>query len=205
MPRPILFSFQDQETSFGMNKVDRARLYGYRELEVLDEGGRPCQLATLADDGRTLVGKGGTGIGYLTADGNWCEKEDLRPVDLEGETIQPVPSSFAAPIPISQQATFDDYLSHNIRLVYEMELPENGDQDRLVQAVLDGAIFKFSYSYRGGLEADTGFLLANQERQVFLLIGDATELHFVGLQQAAVPEADDTSQDVDDLMDFGMI
>ena len=57
-----------------MTKVDRAKLYGYKELLVLDENGETCEMATLAEDGHTVVGKGGTGMGYLSADGQWCDK-----------------------------------------------------------------------------------------------------------------------------------
>ena len=205
MPKPIVFSFEGSESTFGMNKVDRSRLYGYKEMEVLDDDGQPCELATLADDGRTLVGKGGMGIGYMTADGNWCDKDGLRPVDLEGDTITPVKSSFGAPIALTEQVTFDDYLDHSIRLVYQLELPENADKDPLITAIADGAIFKFSYSYRGGLEADSGFLLANDDKHLFMLIGNKTSIQYVGLQQAAAPEIGEEPADVGDLMDFGMI
>ena len=205
MPKPIVFSFEGSEATFGMNKVDRSRLYGYKEVEVLDENDQPCDLATLADDGRTLVGKGGTGIGYMTADGNWCDKDSLRPVDLEGEPITPVKSSFGAPIELTQEVSYDEYFQHSVRLVYQLELPENADKDPLIKKIVDGSIFKFKYSYRGGLEADTRFLLANDEKQVFMLIGDETTIQFVGLQEAAAPAAAE-DQDVDgDLMDFGMI
>ena len=36
MPKPIKFSFAGKESVFEMHKVDRSRLYGYKELEVLD-------------------------------------------------------------------------------------------------------------------------------------------------------------------------
>jgi len=205
MPKPIVFSFGGTETTFGMNKVDRARLYGYKELEVLDEDGQPCELATLADDGRTLVGKGGTGIGYLTADGNWCNKDNLRPVDLEGETITPVKSSFSAPIELVDEVSFDEYFQHSVRLSYQLDLPENADKDPLINKVIDGTIFKFKYSYRGGLEADTGFLIANDQKQVFMLIGDETTIQYVGLQQASGNVGAEEAAENDDLMDFGMI
>ena len=115
-------------------------------------------------------------------------------------------SSFGAPIELTEQASFDDYLDHSIRLIYHLDLPENADKDPLIKAIVDGAIFKFSYSYRGGLEADTGFLLANEEKQVFMLIGDETTIQFVGLQQAATPDiAEDEAAEDSDLMDFGLI
>ncbi|MGI9517951.1 MAG: hypothetical protein ACR2NP_12940 [Pirellulaceae bacterium] len=205
MPKPIAFSYRGTESKFSMNKIDRSRLYGYKELEVLDDDGKPCSLATLADDGRTLVGLGGTGIGYMTADGKWCSKEELRPVDLEGNTIEPVKSSFNAPIPLTEEVSFDEYMDHSIRLIYQLDLPEGGEHDDLIGGLRNGKIFKFDYSYRGGLEADTGFLLANEANDIFLLIGDATDIEFIGLQQpTALPVSDGEEAD-DDLMDFGMI
>ena len=72
MAKPLVFLFGDNEVAFTMSKVDRAKLYGYKELEVLDDEGRKCELATLAGDGRTVVARGGTGIGYVSQDGLWC-------------------------------------------------------------------------------------------------------------------------------------
>ncbi len=118
MPRKLVFEFEGDSIAFEMQKVDRSRLYGFKEIEVLDEGGHKCELATLADDGKTLIGKGGTGVGYLTADGNWSNKEELKAVDVEGNEIKPVGSSFAAPIPLKMETTINDYLNHNIRLIY---------------------------------------------------------------------------------------
>ena len=204
MAKPIVFSFEGTETSFGMNKVDRARLYGYKQLEVVDDEGHACELATLADDGRTLVGKGGTGIGYLSADGNWCVKEKLRPVNLEGDAIIPVKSSFGSAIQLEHEVTIDEYLDHSIRLVYRLEWPEQADRNALIQRIRDGGIFRFSYSYRGGLEADTGFLIANDQGEIFMLVGDEYRVPFVGLQQVAAAVPDAVAED-DELMDFGMI
>jgi len=50
--------------------VDRGKLCGYKEIEVLDEQEHRRQLATLADNGRTVVGRSSTGIGYIPADGD---------------------------------------------------------------------------------------------------------------------------------------
>ncbi|MEL7499711.1 MAG: hypothetical protein AAFN77_19060 [Planctomycetota bacterium] len=189
-----------------MNKVDRSRLYGFKVQEVLDERDEPCELITLADDGRTLVGKGGTGIGYVDADGNWCDKSELKPVDLEGSEITPVPSSFAAPITLQDEVTIDQYLDHNIRLVYQLEPTDV--TDALKSKLQSGVIFQFPYSYRGGLESDAGFLLTNADDEVFFLVGDPTNADFKGLQASPniVATGDESSDgDGEDLMDFGMI
>lgn len=205
MPRTLSFSLGGNSIDFAMHKVDRSRLYGFKELLVLDEDGDPCELNTLAEDGKTLIGKGGTGIGYLDADRNWVEKSDLTAVDLEGNEIEPVPSSFSAPIELGEKADTEELLNHNIRLIYRLE--SEALDDTLAKELGDGAIFKFPYSFRGGLEADAGFLMHNEDGEIFFLVGDSSSVQYVGLQQAAPTSAEATGDDTptDDLMDFGMI
>jgi hypothetical protein len=164
-----------------------------------------CELATLADDGCTLIGRGGTGSGYGSATGLWCDKKSLKPIDLEGQEIQPVPSSFDAPIPLSVVEDVDTYLNHNLRSVYLMSSVE--ESDPLVDELRKGTIFTFPFSYRGGLEADTGFLLMGQDGNIFFVMGSEAKLQFVGLAQSQGlnEEEESPTEDSDDLMDFGMI
>jgi hypothetical protein len=203
MAKPLVFRFGDKDVAFGLNKVDRSKLYGYKDLEVLDEKGRKCELATLAGDGRTVVARGGSGFAQLTADGNWCEKSALKPVDVDGKEIQPVTSSYSAPVPLADVTSVADYLQHNIRLVYQ--LTDEGETATVRNALKDGAIYKFPYSYRGGLEADAGFLLQGDDGNVFLAVGSPTKVEFVGLAQVAAVEEETEAVEEGDLMDFDMI
>ena len=206
MGKPLTFKIGERELAFQMDKVDRAKLYGYKELEVLDESGHVCDLATLAGDGHTVIGRGGTGIGYLTQDGLWCERSTLKPVDLEGNEIQPVTSSFATAVPLSEQVTVEHYLEHNIRSIYVLACEESCDE--LATELRGGVIYKFPYSFRGGLEADAGFLLGGEDGNIYLAVGNEALPSFVGLTQAAglVTEEEDVTEDGDeDPMDFGMI
>jgi len=203
MAKPLVFQFGGRELSFSLNKVDRTALYGHKELEVLNEAGEVCELATLADDGRTVVGRGGTALAYMSADRQWCEKADLKPIGLEGNEITPVASSFNAPIPLAQQVSVNDYLDHKIRLVYC--LTSENDLSSLAEELARGTIFAFPYSYRGGLQADAGFLLAADGGKVFMAVGNRTEMQFIGLQQASVLTDDDSDDDETDLMDFDMM
>ncbi len=201
--RPLVFQLGDRDLSFTLNKVDRSKLYGYKEMEALAEDGHRCELATLADDGCTVVSRGGTGIGQLSADGHWCDKQRLKPVDPDGKEITPVPSSFSAPIRLFETASVGDYLNHNIRLVYHVTSEDNIAD--LVAELKKGTIFSFPYSYRGGLAADAGFLLLGEDDQVFLAVGNPTKLEFIGLQQLpAVDEKEDDEEEAD-TMDFDMI
>lgn len=214
MAKPLVFKFGDSdvgssELAFQLNKIDRSKLYGYKELEVLDQQGRRCELATLAGDGHTVVGRGGAALATLDADGRWCEKSQLKPIDLDGKEIAPVASSYAAPIESLQACSADEYLQHNIRLVYQLEAdpsPPGGEgAPSLRDELASGAIFKFPYSYRGGLEADAGFLLAGEDGNVFFAVGNPTKVEYIGLAQVAIAEDENPETEEMDLMDFDMI
>ena len=206
MAKPLVFQWRDRQISFQMAKVDRARLYGFKESEVLDDQQQRCELATLAQDGQTVVGRGGTAFGTLTVDGTWIEKTQLRPVDPAGQPIQPVPSSFAAAVPLVDQASPEDYLDCAARAVYLMETTD--DIGPLADELAQGAIYRFAYSFRGGLEPDQGFLLANAEGQVFCAIGKPAKVEFLALAQAAPAVEDEDAESADDeadSMDFSMM
>jgi hypothetical protein len=205
MAKPLVFQWRDRQLSFQMAKVDRAKLYGFKETEVLDDEGQRCELATLAQDGQTIVGRGGTAFGTLTVDGTWIEKSQLKPVDPAGEAIQPVPSSFSAPVPLTEQVSPEDYLDCAVRAVYAMESMD--DIAELAVELRQGTIYRFPYSFRGGLEPDQGYLLANTEGQVFCAIGKPSKVEFLGLAQAAAAVEDEEieSEEDADAMDFSMM
>jgi hypothetical protein len=204
MAKPLILQHGDGRLSYELIKVDRSKLYGFKEMEVLDEHEQPCELATLASDGKTVVGRGGTAVGYLDPDGLWRDRAELTPVDLEGQEIQPVGSSFDAPIPLDRTVTVDQFLDYDIRLVYAMrgdDLPED-----LAAQLRQGIIFPFSF--RGGVEADPAFLLMNHDNELFMLVGKETTITLVGLQQSSTVMEDEESAEADsdsDELDFSMI
>ncbi|MDP7015876.1 MAG: hypothetical protein QGG36_08755 [Pirellulaceae bacterium] len=204
MAKPLVFQYGDRELPFQISKVERSKLYGYKELEVLDGKGRECELATLAGDGQTLVGRGGTAIAYVSTDGMWCERGKLKPVDLEGREITPVPSSFNAPTDLAAKTTIEDYLDHDILYVYQLMTEE--DIADLLDELKQGEIFKFTFSYRGGLEPYVAFMLMAADGNVFMTVGTRVQLEFIGFQQAGVVAAEEEAEDDEqDAMDFGMI
>ena len=102
----------------------------------------------------------------------------------------------------------EDYLSHNIRSVYVLDSPE-GFSDKLVRALEAGKIFRFPFSYRGGIEPDEGFLFTGHDSTIWLALGKPTHIRLVGLSDssAVVSEASggDEEEEEVDLMDFGLI
>lgn len=203
MPKPLVFQLGESEIRLAMNKIDRTKLYGYKELKVLDDDDAECQLATLAGDGCTMIGKGGTGLGWVDADGCWRDKSELTPVDHEGHEIQPVESSFKEPIKLFDTVSVDEYLEYNIRLMYSMD-PTNAADDLLAE-LSRGTIFRFPYSYRGGLEPDTGFLLNNENDEVMFVVGSATKVDYIGMAAPAGSVETDEEDSSGDIMDFDMI
>ena len=205
MAKALVFRHGSTDLSFNLEKVDRKKLYGQVDTEVVDESGRPCQLAILGGDGKTLVGRGGSALLMLDADGKYAPRGELRPVRDSGEAVHRVPSSFDAPIALDARASVDEFLSHNIKSVYSLVPPMGAGE--LLQELRQGFIYTFPFSYRGGLDPDVGFLVANGEGAPFLLLGKPTQFQFVSLaQEAAVDEetALDTDDESDD-MDFAMM
>ena len=69
-----------------------------------------------------------------------------------------------------------------------------------------GTIFKFPYSYRGGLEPDAAFLLLASDGTPFLAIGSPAKLEFVAFQNTAgvTPDEEEAAEEEESL-DFGMM
>ncbi len=206
MAQALQFQFGSSEFSCAVSKVDRTKLYGSVQLEVLDENGRKCDLATLAGDGKTLIPSGGTALAYLSPDGLWRDKKDLTPVDLDGDEITEVTSTFKVSTDLTKKASYEDYFSHNIRLIYELQtVDEDVFPPDFVAELNDGAIYTFPFSYRGGLEADAAFILAGPDGTIWMTVGKQTKIHFVGVEEsgAVAEEEEGPAEEEEDGLDFG--
>jgi len=203
MAKPLIVALGGQEFPLELSKVERSDLYGFVEIETLDEKGRKCALATLADDGKTLIGPSGAALVTLSPDGEWLEKKMLKPTDMQGNAITPCASSYAAPVPLQGRATVEEYLSHNIRYVYQ--IASAVDLGPLMAELQKGVIFQFPYSFRGGLEPDAGFLLLAADGTPFIAIGSPTKLEFVGLAQTAGVAEEESGDDEEESLDFSMM
>jgi len=205
MPRSLEFGFEGKKFACSIAKVDRRKLYGAVEVETLDADGGECALASLARDGKTVIPFGGTASGYVNPDGEWVFRKDLTPVDLDGEELDMVESSFDAPLQLGDTASIEEFLDHSIRLVYRLESVEDGPamDAAFVDRVSSGEIFRTGFSYRGGVSADPAFIMQGQDDAVWLLIAAVNKIDFVSLEQAAVcastAELDDDGDDEEEL------
>jgi hypothetical protein len=204
MAKPLVVEYQGQTVNFGLSKIDRTKLYGYVDTEVVDESGKGCEVGTLLGDGHSLVGKGGTGLCYLSPDGLWRKKAELRPVDMNGNIVPPVKSSFDTGAELRREASIDEYLSHNINLVYQLT-PEN-DHAALMAKLRGGSIFVFPFSYRGGVSSSAGFLLMGADGNIFLCVGTDTAIEFVGLRATAATVVEEEEAPVEEeSLDFSLV
>ncbi len=186
MARALVLSLDGEEFPVQLQKIDRERLYGNIEIEAFDEDGNEAYLQILDSDGKTLIATGGTSLATLDEDGNSVDRKKLIPITSEGEEIEPVPSSFSAPN-LLYEATIDEYLSHTVKSVYILTPPEGSSFDLLEDVLSGDSIYKFDFSYRGGLDYDTAFLVGN-DNTVFMIIGVNSSLQFVKLNQPSVLE-----------------
>ncbi len=208
MARKLEFIFGNETFTVEINKIDRTKIYGRVATEVFDARDEKCDLATLARDGRTIIPFGGTASGYVNTEGLWIDRNDLVPINRDGDTIEEVPSSFSAPTQIIEEVTIEEFLDHPIRLSYHLDVEALSDS--LSKKLKDGTIFKFPFSYRGGIYYDPAFLMADLEGELWMLIGHTSDIEFVGYEQAAICAAraqelgDDDSGDRDSF-DFDML
>lgn len=208
MARSLSFSVDDTTFDAEIIKVDRSHLYGTVSIETADADGARCSVATLAVDGKTLIPKGGTALGYINPEGEWVNRDQLQPVDLDGEPVEEVESSFDEAIVLDKPCDADDFLDHSVRLVYRLK-PDGAFPPSLLEALKSGTLYKFGFSYRGGVGYDPAFILSDEEDNVWMMVTRENLVESVGLEQAAVCYGENLDEDPDEPasteIDFGML
>lgn len=198
MARPLVLVLDGVEYPVGITKVDRDKLYGRIEIEAFDEKGREAELRILAADGKTLINKGGTALATVTDKGDSVDRNDLVPITEDGEKIESVPSSFNQNN-ILAKAEVDDYLLQIVKSVYLVSPFEDADISGLLDQVSAGEIYGFAFSYRGGVEYDSAYLIGSG-KDAFIVTGKQAELDFIKLNESSVLNNDEEDEiSVDDL------
>jgi hypothetical protein len=203
MPRPLILSVDGREFPVQIIKINREDLYGSVEIEAFDEKGKPAELLILAPDGKTLIGKGGTALATLDAKGNSISRTELNVVGPKGEELERVKSSFDHPNEL-RKADLDDYLSMIVKSVYSIDGVEDESIDHLTDLLSDGRIYRFPFSYRGGVEYDDAFVIGNG-KDAFLVIGKQAVMQFAKLGQAAQLDPIEEEEVSADDLDFDLL
>jgi hypothetical protein len=201
MARKIVVQLGDSESSFAFSKVDRKKLYGSRRRIPLDPTGERCTRASLTDDGALLIQSGMTAQGYFTEDGYWVPNKELVGLDEEGETLPKRPSTLGEAQALDGPLGPEALLDTKVHAVYALE-PEEVDA-ALVAKLIDGALFRFPFSYRGDYSQDVGFLIANGEGELFALVGRGLDPEWRDPEER-IPTFTEDEDDDDDELDFEM-
>ena len=203
MARQLEFKIGNETVGLELIKIERSKLYGSSLTLAFDENGEKCELMSLANDGKTLFGEGGSAIQTMTLDGEVIEKSELTPVDADGKPLPKIESSFNSPIEVLEKAEVEEYLSATVKSVYGFS--KSAGQDSLVELLKDGAIYKFDFSYRGGHLADKCFLLLNQDGTPFMIVTNPADFALVGFEDSVGLEEDSSEELSVDELDFDMM
>ena len=197
MAKALVFTVEGREFSAEPVKVDRKKLYGWQETIALDSEGNKCSPAYATGFGTMVLPLGGIGSGILSQNGEWVERSSLVAVNADGQKMELLPSSFSAANPLTQTASEEEFLSHDITSVYQL----NADKD-FIEA-LGEKIWTFPYRYRDGYDSTAAFILESGGT-VFMLLGVPSGIEMITLDQIAVLDDDDDEDDEDEI-DFSFM
>jgi hypothetical protein len=203
MARSLILSLDGQEFPVSLSKIDREKLYGELEIEAFDEKGNEATLKVLAADGKTLIDKGGTSLTIVTEEGTSISRSDLSAVDADGDPIESVPSSFGQ-TNVLHSASTEDYLSQTVKSIYLIEPVDGTDLDFLQSHLDSEKIYTFPFSYRGGLEYDSAYVIG-ADNNAFMIIGKPSTFQFVRLNQAATLDTVEEEEISADDIDFDLL
>ena len=182
-----------------LKKVDRKKIYGWSTLEIFDENGSKCKLASISD-GVHVLPSGSSSLIKFNDKGETVSSSDLVGFNQEGEKVEKIPSVYDGKIEL-KESTIDDYLSLAVKTVYQLNME---DATTMLSELKDGKVFSFIFNYRADYEGDDAFLISNGQT-AFAVIGKIADLEFIGLNdnETELVELEDDTQEEDEL-DFAM-
>jgi hypothetical protein len=197
MAKELRFSLSGTEYTSAPVKLERKKIYGWSDLVATDNAGEVCGTAYLSPDDALLIPSGGYKQGTVDDVGRWVEKSELTACDSDGVELPQYPSSFDAVISLDKTVTEEEFLDNDWEAVYQLV---NAD---LAAAVGDN-IYKFEFSYRGGINYNDGYLI-NTPGGLFLFAGDKQEFPLVSLaDQTVIDEVEEEAEEEIDDLDFSM-
>jgi hypothetical protein len=201
MAKSIVLQLGDETSSFGFSKLDRAKLYGYKEKQVVDAEGLRCSPAYLTADGAALVPGGGLAMLYVDENFATIERSTLLTVNDDGAS----PPLMASTLDVAQQlegpVSAQQLLDHIVHTVYELDPTALGAQ--LAAQLEAGSIYSAPFSYRDDYQLQNLFLLKG-EGALFAMIGTPTSFAYVR-RDAILEDSQSEEDDLSDDLDFSMM
>ena len=78
-----------------------------------------------------------------------------------------------------------------------------GDEAMLLSSKIGDDVYKFPFSYRGGYEQNTAFIITNCPN-VFIVVGNDGGYDYIGLEQQGYLDPVEEEMSLEDEMDFAM-
>jgi hypothetical protein len=201
MGKQLQFVFANHKWQGGLTKVDRDKVYGYIEEAVFDKDGNNCSLASMLDDGMTVVPSGATALKTVDAHNKEVDKKTLRTVYMDGTAATLVPSSYDGEITL-KEVTLNDLFDLEVTSVYQVDFENSADKSVALEILNKVEGLGFVFNYRADYEGADAIVIASQEL-VFILVGRALQFEYQKNQQALIVEETETVSEED--VDFGML
>ena len=203
MARGINLSYKGSDYNLGITKIDRKKIYGYTVVDVKDDNGSKCGLASITDDGKHILSSGCIGYTSMNENNEYVANNYIKRLDADGNTLERIQSSFDLDKIELTKTSLEEYLKLHVKSVYELNPNEDGvDMNALVELLKTEKVLKFSFNYRSDYDEDTAFLLQSNET-VFMVIGSISPFEFIGLEK--IVEEEILEDEEEDDFDFGML
>lgn len=203
MARQLTFQ-TDKESHFSITKLDRKKVYGWKDVAAFDSDGEECVRADIDLSGSFIIPKGGKALGILDHEGRWVDRKQLKAAYKDGSLAVRMPSSFDQAIKLEKTVSIEEFLDHSIVSVYILQ-SEEGGEGLLKQIKRSAEIYTFDFNYRSSYDPSTAFLIESKG-VLFMLVGYRSEFEFVTLEQAADFYVEDEDEDdFEDDWDFDMM
>lgn len=201
MAKSIVLQLGDEISSFSFSRLDRAKLYGYKERQIIDADGQRCSAAYLTSDGAALIPGGGLAMLYVDDNFATVERSVLMTVNDDGATPPLQASTLGVGQTLAGPVAPQDLLDHIVHTVYELGAEELGAT--LAAELEAGKIYSAPFSYRDDYQLQALFLVKG-EGGLFALIGTPTNFEYVR-RDAVVEESQSEEDDLSDDLDFSMM
>lgn len=204
MGKNLHFVIEGKSWSAGISKVDRNKVYGHVEEVISDSNGELCTVASILDDGQTIIVSGATALKTVNSDNREVSKDTIKTVNLNGTDAVLVPSSYDTDAVLTP-GTLDDLFNLEITAVYQLVWDDEAAKLDLISYLSTNKVLKFVFNYRADYEGADAVLITAQN-QVFALTGKFLEFKFLENKQIIITEESEAESNVEeDAMDFGML
>jgi hypothetical protein len=199
MARELILNLKKKQSTFGISKIDRKKLYGFKKRLFLDEKGKECSKANLEEETGIVFVSSDISSSYIDHKGNFVEKKELEAINDEGKKVNKEDSTLGKEVDLTS-TSIEEALNLKVNSAYHLE-PK--DFDNNLKSKLDkGEVFSFPFNYYVDFKLEDGILLKG-EKDYFALIGRKTTCNWVGEHCEDLPEEVEEFEDND--LDFEMM